>query len=521
MFKLSGDSLDWALAHVERFGDTDIFPRPFEFQAMRHSWDATKTYLANQDLDAWKTRPKRTCLTPKGKYAYRLSTQLDPLDALVYLGLVFEIGGQLEASRLPAADRIVLSHRFSPEPDGQLYSRGSNWTTFLNRSGELADETGVSHVVVADISDFYHRLYHHRVENMLAAATNGSGQGRVISKLLRQFADGNSYGIPVGPAASRLIADAAIDDVDQLLRAEGATFCRYSDDYRLFCTSYRDAYDKLARLAEVLYRNHGLTLQQHKTSIVTVDTFKERFLASPESEELSSLRVTFNDLVEQLVLDNPYEDINYDDLEPPQQALVDQLNLEGLFREQLHAQDVDIGLTRFLLRRLAQLDDQDLAMELVSNAEHFYTVIPAVVEYLAALNSIDQSGREHLGAEVMRLIDSSYVGHLPYHRCWLLSLFAGSGLWGQQDKFVSAYNGTPERFARRKCILAMGRSRLFYWFKAARDGALDMEPWERRAFLAGASCLAHDERRYWYGSIKHRLDQLEQAVVLWATANPF
>jgi hypothetical protein len=47
-----------------------------------------------------------------------------------------------------------------------------------------------------------------------------------------------------------------------------------------------------------------------------------------------------------------------------------------------------------------------------------------------------------------------------------------------------------------------------------------MDPWERRAFLAGAACLPADEQRHWYASVRPQLDDLERAVVDWARAVP-
>lgn len=46
-----------------------------------------------------------------------------------------------------------------------------------------------------------------------------------------------------------------------------------------------------------------------------------------------------------------------------------------------------------------------------------------------------------------------------------------------------------------------------------------MDPWERRAFLAGAACLPKDERKHWYASVKPQLSPLELAVVEWSKAN--
>lgn len=517
---VSSDSLDWALAHIQKFGDTDIFPVPFEYSAIEFDWDTIKDHLSSTDLDTWQPRSKRTTLTPKGKYAYRVSTQLDPLDTLLLLAIVYEIGSDLEAFRIPEPNRIVLSHRFSPTAEGQLYDGESGWGTFVDRSKELAEQDDFSHVVIADISDFYPRLYQHRIQNTLRAATTESDHVRVLMKLLNQWSGGDSYGIPVGPSASRIIADVAIDDIDQYMLAEGASFCRYADDFRIFCHSYKDAYERLAKLADLLDRNHGLTLQQQKTTIVPKDTFLERFVSTPESEELVSLILSFHSLVEQLGLGSLYDQIDYDGLDPEQQEMIDKLNLAELLRSQLNGQDLDIGLMRFLLRRLGQLNDHSLALDLVEAAEPCYTVISTIVQYLTMLRDVPADLKRQIGEIVMGKLETSFVGHLPFHRSWLLSIFAEAGDWGQHDKFVRVYNSHPDSHTRRKAVLGMARAGQFYWFRAGRETALDLEPWERRAFLYGASCLPDDERKFWYKSLRGRLDKVEEAVVKWAWDNP-
>src|SRR3990172_2596955 len=104
MLNLKEKSLDWALTHIERFGDTNIFPIPFEYEAIRFSWDGDiKPYLASQDMLSWVARPFRRCLTPKHRYGFRIATQLDPLDAIVFTALVGDIGADIEAARLPVS----------------------------------------------------------------------------------------------------------------------------------------------------------------------------------------------------------------------------------------------------------------------------------------------------------------------------------------------------------------------------------------------------------------------------------
>ena len=38
------ESLAWALTHVRRHGDTDIFPVPFEYEAIAHDWNAIEPH---------------------------------------------------------------------------------------------------------------------------------------------------------------------------------------------------------------------------------------------------------------------------------------------------------------------------------------------------------------------------------------------------------------------------------------------------------------------------------------------
>lgn len=58
MLHISETSLDWALKHIEKYGDTDIFPMPFEYSVIRHQWDkGLREYLQNQDILKWTVRP--------------------------------------------------------------------------------------------------------------------------------------------------------------------------------------------------------------------------------------------------------------------------------------------------------------------------------------------------------------------------------------------------------------------------------------------------------------------------------
>ena len=115
-------------------------------------------------------RPHRECLGPKSAIGFRIATQLDPLDWLIYNALVYEIGADLESYRLPLAEEVVFSWRFEPQPDGTMFSRETGYRQFQERASELASISNEQYVLVTDIADFFPNLYHHRVENALRSA---------------------------------------------------------------------------------------------------------------------------------------------------------------------------------------------------------------------------------------------------------------------------------------------------------------------------------------------------------------
>ena len=522
MLKVTADSLDWALTHIEHHGDTDIFPVPFEYKAIRHAWKNVRDYLSNVDLDTWDPRPYRRCLSPKHRYGFRVSTQLDPFDSLLFTALVYDIGPDIERARIASKKKIVFSHRFVPDKTGRFYDPKYTYETFQERSSLLAKAANCKYVIVADIADFYNRLYLHPLENALSACKAQPDHVRVLKKLLSGWNFTISYGVPVGPAASRLLAELAIDDVDRALQSEAVSFCRYSDDYRIFCRSKREAHAKLAFLANVLFENHGLTLQQSKTRVLPTRKFCERYIDIARFNEAESLSKRFHDLMDTLGIDDPYGDIDYDSLDEDDRSRVDALNLQGILNEQLARKgSIDIQITGFVLRRLGQIDDTECLHTIIQKVEHLYAVFPDVMHYLSALRSLDTASKRHIGEKLLALLHKTIIGHLEFHRDWVFEVFTHDTGWNNEKRFASLYTKYPDEFSRRALVLAMGRAKQVHWFKTRKRSVLSLGPWEKRAFLAAASCLPGDEAEHWYKSIKRSLSELESAVVSWARSNPF
>jgi hypothetical protein len=144
--KLKIASLNWALKSAEKFGDTSEFPLPFEYAAIRSDWKNIREYLSQQDILNWSTRTERSVLAPKSHFGLRVITQLDPLDSLVFAALIYELGDEIETSRIPAKETTVFSFRFRPEANGQMLDPTISYSDFLHRCEGLSASGEFSHV---------------------------------------------------------------------------------------------------------------------------------------------------------------------------------------------------------------------------------------------------------------------------------------------------------------------------------------------------------------------------------------
>lgn len=528
LLKLRSESLEWALKHIEHYGDTDIFPVPFEYEAIRFSWNIStrelpegstlKEYLRNQDILKWNVRDSRRSLTPKHKYGFRLSTQLDPLDTLVYLALVYEIGEDIESKRIATDRNVSFSYRFKPNDDGGMFDSETNYGSFLNycagKVDELTGDGNIKYVVVADIADFFPRLYLHPLENALSSCTTKTNHAIAIKRLLSNWNYSISYGIPVGQNASRLLAELSLNDIDEGLLSEGVDFCRYVDDFRIFCCSEKEAYQQLALLAEMLFENHGLTLQQHKTRIVSVNEFRKEYLKSEESIEIQRLSDEFLGILQKIGIDDPYEELYYGSLPEDIQQQIDGLNLEAILQEQIELENIDVKIIGFVLRRMAQMKNSNSLDLILQNVDKLYTAFKHIFVYINELE-LNHAQMKAVSDKLIGILDDSIVGHLEYHRMWLFKTFSKGQDWNI-DKLATYYNEYFDDFSRRKIILALGQANQQSWFKTRKRNIMQLPNWQKRAFLASANCLPGDEASHWYRSILPRLDVLEIAVVKWA-----
>ena len=130
----------------------------------------------------------------------------------------------------------------------------------MEHSTKLSEE--YEFVVACDISEFYPRLGHHRLENALKQVAGDTPYPKQIMDFLSNYSNTRSFGLPIGGPAARILSEITINQIDRLLTGNGIVFARFADDYHLFAQSREDAYHHLIFLSEKLFDNQGLSLQK-------------------------------------------------------------------------------------------------------------------------------------------------------------------------------------------------------------------------------------------------------------------
>jgi len=294
-------SVKLALLNVmkESITDVEVFKRPFELEFLKKDeyFNLIKGIIEQRFISAFKIisskhepftalkelkiNPLRSILVPKKTlFDFRKCGYIEPLDEIIYLSLAIMLSNKIEKERIHKKSKIVYSYRLKPDlikeqKPTYLFDLKMNYTSFRNDVSNKIKDPKIKVVVSCDISNFYDRLNLHRLENTLLAIHDIDIQSvKLLNEMLLYWSNRDSYGIPVGSNASRILAEASLINVDKYLLDKGINFSRYVDDFRLFANSASQAHSWLSILVERL-NQEGLFLNTSKTSIVSASEIKQ------------------------------------------------------------------------------------------------------------------------------------------------------------------------------------------------------------------------------------------------------
>lgn len=518
MLTLRTELYKWALDHLLKESDTDLFPRPFEFNALAAFRDEVERSLQRIDINEYPWFEGRGTIVPKGVLSFRTATQLDPWDSLVLTALIREFGDKIEQKRIPYRDEVVFSYRFTPMNDGTMYSMDGDWLTFWEKSKEKAASIG-GYVAIADVSNYYHQIYHPRLEYQLQAAGAKKEAIDSILRLCMNLTYGVSRGIPVGPHAAHLLAECAFDSIDKNLHLEGYLFCRFVDDIHIFCKTREDAVIAFQDLANILHKDQQLSLQNHKSKILSADDFIEYANRVRAEASLTPLEEDIVNVIDRYSNGDRYRNINDANLSPEDLAVLSQQNLETILKSHLERDEPNFTRIRWLFRRLAQIGVPGAIPLAVEKLEQFSPAIADLARYLLSASYKYTGALANLGEQVLRDLELPIIQHSEYLTLILLDLFGHIPFLNHTENILQKYHKTPSYMVKRKIIRVATAHGAGYWLQQQK-GELSRDPWLRRALIAGASAFSKDERMHWLQRIEKEGTELEKFVARWAQTEP-
>lgn len=480
---LTDESLEFAKKHVTKFYDSDFFPRAFEFDAIWHSWNDVKRELASKNISKyWVTSP-RTLTSMKPKGGFRVVQQLDPLDTIVYTALAYSIADKIEAARIPKDQHVACSYRIDLD-NGSLFADGNGFGEFTTQSEWLANEN--EFVLATDITDFYNQIYLHRLNNAIEYADSGLKPiGDDIEGFLSRLNGKASQGVPVGPAASIIMAEAVMMDIDEFLLNKNVSHTRYVDDFRIFSDSEEKLLSVLEDLTLYLYENHRLTLSGDKTKIIKTEEYINEILHNHYELERT-------DIFRTLEIFNPYSG-EHEEIEvkiKDEEELAEE-KIRFLADKVLGRKTLDLGLARALIRKAKTFKVQSLSQVIFDNFEFFIPVVNDVCLYLNTVT--DQSFVSKWRDKLISILDSPLMER-ELVRMWF-EWYLSSNKYLLQIPQIKNFIFLGPSIVSQSQAAIVGKN--IAWVRDKKADLYTVGAWERRAILRATQILPSDEREHW------------------------
>lgn len=506
--KLDRNSIEWAIRSLDRHGDTDLFPKPPELRALVESLPSSADKIAALDISQHQPVAPRRFIVPKEELSYRAATQLDPLDSVIYTAIIHQFGQAIEARRRPIGESTVFSYRCAPSSDGDLYQSRDAWNKFWRHALSLSSRYPFA--LMVDISDFYNQIYHHTIENQLIEAKLPNQATKWVVRLLETVSAMVSRGIPVGPHAAHLLAEASLIPVDNSLAARGVPFCRFVDDIVVFTSDELTARTRLYQMADILDKQQRLQLQKGKTRILSTAEFRHHCNRMIEDRPINDLERQFLGVIEKYSKGNPYQTVYVSQLSEEELRAFKPEVVEQILGQYLASSNPDFIRLRWFLRRLAQVGHEAAVSFCLKN---FNQMIPALSEICYYFVSVSTHGIslnwQAIGDELIALLDNQVVQSNEYFQMSLLSLFNRERQLDHIPRLISRYRASPP-YLRREILLAAAEAGQADWLRELKEEVPSMDPWTKRAYLYAARCLPSEERKFFlrFASPNNLLEEL-------------
>lgn len=514
---------EMAIDNIINYGDTDIFPFPIEnhifFDCKNEILDLLEKIYKNFDDYLTKIPPiNEQALQGVGYTGLRSVCQIDPIWNAYFLGIVLSIADQIENDRISINENKIFSYRFKYNNDEKnLFNKDIGWSSFQKHS--LLEINNYDYILICDISDFYSRIYHHRLENALNWAKCDRNIANQIMKMLGIFSKTKSYGLPIGGNASRILAELVLNSTDKLLKNQNICFCRFVDDFHLFANSKLELYENFIYLSKTLLENEGLTLQKNKTRIMLSKEFKASSPFIIEKDEIQNKIYPKSKLLSLSLKYDPYSQTAIEDYQNLKTE-VEKIDILEILKEELNKSRIHtptfkklIGSVKFL-----PISIQEQVIEsLYNNISLLYPVFPNImILTLSIFDSLTEKTQNNIINKLITLINNDpYINNIDVNLSYAVRVLAKSNNDKTNHLLNFIFQNTRSNIIKKEVIFIMANWRNHWWLSDLKTKYMFLNTWEKRAFII-AHYILDDEGEHWRNSIKNSFNDFEQLYREWA-----
>ena len=205
---------------------------------------------------------------PKPNFHLRPGSNLTPQDSIIFQSItLFDIEKiRKELIWSSSKQRFAYILKEDQSKADWFVHEYKGWKSFREKSLEHID-SGYPFVLFADVSGYFENISIQR----LISDIKGMGVSKEVlsclSACLNRWAEPRTRGIPQGYRPSFILGEVYFNSLDKRLFNNDIIFCRYVDDFRIFCKSKSEAIESLHFLTKIL-REKELNLQTAKSYIL-------------------------------------------------------------------------------------------------------------------------------------------------------------------------------------------------------------------------------------------------------------
>ena len=211
---------------------------------------------------------------------------------------------------------------------------------------------------------------------------------------------------------------------------------------------------------------------------------------------------------------NPYATITYNEISTDDQKEFSESVIESIVKEYLEKGETDFARLKWFFRRLTQVGDPSALPVAIGNMSKIRPCIAEICSYIASAKSVDPRKWIGVGRELLGLLDWAPITESEFLKLSIMSLFGKNRHMNHFEALARPF-AQSDSHTRREILLAAKANSAKDWIREHKESCVNMDPWQKMAFLYCMSILPADEKKHFLKTVSHSCE-FEGCLVKWA-----